>query len=106
MTLLTTLQVIYGDLKPENVLRDVSGHLKLSDFGSAIFLNTPVDEESAVPAQPGRVEGTADYVAPEVATGPNVGQITFASDAWALGCMTFQLLAGHTPVTAEEGSSH
>jgi len=40
----------------------------------------------------GKIEGTADYISPEVAGGVVLG--SFASDAWAFGCVVFQLLAG------------
>ena len=49
-----------------------------------------------------RVEGTADYVAPEVAGG---GKTSFFSDAWALGCVVFQLLAGHCIVLHDEADN-
>ena len=80
------------------MLCDAAGHLKLADFGSAVDHGAQAEEEA------GRVEGTADYVAPEVAGGQH--RVSFASDAWALGCVLFQLIAGHSPVTACHGEEH
>ena len=87
--------VVYGDLKPENILLDAAGHVKLADFGSARLISEDStqspppavhrpagqDAEDDLQQDIVRVEGTAEYVAPEVANGRTLG--TFASDAWA-----------------------
>jgi serine/threonine protein kinase len=85
--------VVYGDLKPENVLIHTSGHIKLADFGSARFVHEIKSDD--------RIEGTADYLAPEVVL-QGGGQTSFATDLWALGCVLYQMLAGRAPVWAGE----
>ena len=53
---------IHRDVKPENVLVDVSGHIKLADFGSAASLT----EDGRIVGQFPFPVGTPEYVAPEV----------------------------------------
>ena len=55
------------------------------------------DEESLVNID--RVEGTAAYLAPEVAKG--ISPPTYLSDAWALGCLLYNCMAGRPPVVAD-----
>lgn len=50
----------FSDVKPENILLDRFGHLKLADFGSAIALN---EDGSFISISP---VGTPDYIAPEL----------------------------------------
>jgi serine/threonine protein kinase len=79
-------RIIYRDLKPENVLIDAAGHVKLIDFGLARFLN---ENESA-----STFCGTGDYLAPEmVARSPYGYQV----DWWALGILMYELIFGKTP---------
>nr|BAJ95911.1 predicted protein [Hordeum vulgare subsp. vulgare] len=82
--------IVFGDLKPENVLVHSNGHIKLADFGSARY------ESEISPGE--RLEGTAEYMAPEVVKG---GQQTRMADLWALGCVIYQMLAGRPPVWSE-----
>jgi serine/threonine protein kinase len=77
---------VYGDLKPENVLIDGHCHVKLSDLGAARRLDECVSG--------GVLEGTAQYMAPEVAAG---GAPTFSADVFAFGVLVFQALAGRPP---------
>ena len=91
---LHSLRVLWGDCKPENVLVHASGHVKLTDFGSSRT------EEEVV--EGGRVEGTEDYLAPELFEGAGISQ---ASDLWAFGCVLYQMLAGKTPAWLREEDS-
>ncbi len=85
--------VVHRDLKPSNVLVDGEGRVKLLDFGIGSWL----DHEGvrAVPA--GALRFTPDYAAPEQMRG---GEITTATDVYALGVLAHVLLAGRHPLAA------
>ena len=85
--------VAYRDMKPENLLLDEDGHIKLVDFGFAKRLGRGNDgTEAAVETY--TLCGTPEYLAPEVIH--NKGHTT-AVDWWALGILIYEFLTGYPP---------
>ena len=85
--------VVHRDVKPQNVLLDEDGRVYLADFGIARML-----ESSAGLTATGMITGTPQYMAPEQATGTNVGP---AADVYALGIVAYEMLTGRVPFAAD-----
>ncbi|GAA1405491.1 hypothetical protein AUR04nite_15350 [Glutamicibacter uratoxydans] len=84
--------LVHRDVKPGNILVMPSGTVKITDFGIARLADQ-------VPlTATGQVMGTAQYLAPEQATGQNA---TGSSDIYALGVIGYECLAGRRPFTGE-----
>ncbi len=84
--------VVHRDLKPSNILVTADGQVKLLDFGIAKLLGED-DAETHITRQGGRVL-TASYAAPEQILG---GNVTVATDVFALGVVLYELLTGVLP---------
>ncbi|EIW71847.1 hypothetical protein TREMEDRAFT_14150, partial [Tremella mesenterica DSM 1558] len=81
---LHTRNIIYRDLKPENLLLDRKGYLRIADFGFAKI----IEDRTYT------LCGTPEYLAPEIVLSQGHGK---AVDWWALGILAFEMLVGYPP---------
>ncbi|MFD4428408.1 serine/threonine-protein kinase [Nocardia sp. NPDC058497] len=89
--------ILHRDVKPENLMFAASGALKVTDFGIAKV----VGGDETMATKTGEVIGTPSYIAPEQARG---GELTPATDVYALATMLYELLSGCLPFPAGENA--
>lgn len=88
------LEMLHQDLRPENVMIDATGTVKIMDFGSTRVAGI-VESASSMPDLP---QGTVQYMAPEYFIGEPG---TSRSDLFSLGVIAYQLLSGRLPFGAD-----
>jgi len=93
------LEMLHQDLRPENIMIDASGTVKIIDFGSTRVAGLT---ETAMRLERAEMPGTAQYAAPEYFLGERG---TPRSDLYSLGVITYQLLTGRLPYGAQVAKS-
>jgi len=92
--------ILHRDLKPSNILVTAAGEVKLLDFGIAKLLDAAEDPGTASElTQRAGQAFTPQYAAPEQLQG---GDVTTATDVYALGVLLYQLLSGQHPTGAAD----
>ena len=87
--------VVYRDLKPENVIIDIDGYIRLTDFGLA---KEGISTNNATHS----LCGTPEYLAPEVLQQKGHG---LAVDWWSLGCIIYEMVAGKPPFEGDKDNT-
>jgi len=98
------LEVVHRDLKPDNIMIDQYGQIKLIDYGAVFVASLDEDQETLLENVP---QGSINYIAPETLL---TMQSNHLSDLFSLGVICYEMLTGELPykpkITAKNNLTH
>jgi len=86
---LHNMKIVYRDIKPENIMVDEHGYLKMIDMGTAKILNPKYGVSRTF-----TIIGTPHYMAPEIINGKGY---SFTVDLWSIGVCLYEFMCGYVP---------
>jgi serine/threonine protein kinase len=93
-------KLIHRDIKPDNIMIDREGNIKIADLGIALDENEATNSEQTTEDGQRRIVGTPHYISPEQVRGKGIDS---RSDIYSLGATAYHMITGETPF--EGGSS-
>lgn len=91
--------ILHLDMKPDNIIVNQHGQVKIMDFGLARVVNQGMTHISLM-----EVEGTPLYMSPEQIDPQSARKrVDYAADRWAMGVIVYEMLAGYPPFDGRMG---